>query len=44
MTTEIKITLLKSRVELLKSRGTQCSRIIAKLQRKIRNLEGCVND
>lgn len=44
MTTETKITLLKSRMELLKSRGTQCGRIIAKLQRKVRNLEASVND
>lgn len=44
MTTETKITLLKSRMELLKSRGTQCGRIITKLQRKVRSLEASVND
>lgn len=44
MTTETKITLLRSRMELLKSRSTQCGRIIAKLQRKIRNMEASVND
>lgn len=44
MKTENKVKLLKHRVNLLKGRDTQCGKIIAKLQRKIKKMEANVND
>lgn len=40
MSRDVKILILRNRIKLLESRGSHNSKIVNKLQRQIRKLEG----